>query len=327
MDSETAAASFADVRPDLEIFLSEALAGLGATPKTLPSKYFYDDHGSVLFEQICELPEYYVTRVEMALLKDIADDAATEIGPGARIIEYGTGSSEKINILLSALDNPAAFVGVDISGTALQGVTQELAKRFPALAVHAVCADFTQPFDLPDIAGPGRKVVFFPGSTLGNFAPDQALEFMANAASIAGPGGGMLIGIDLKKDEAVLNAAYNDAQGVTAQFNLNLLRRLNTECGADFDLDTFSHKAFYNADAGRIEMHLVSQCAQVVSLGGQSITFAKGETIHTENSYKYSVCEFQELSRRAGFEPLHGWTDSEQMFSLHYLSVAPQEAV
>lgn len=324
MNSKAEVASFSDVRPDREIFLAEALAGLGATVKTLPSKYFYDDLGSELFERICEVPEYYVTRVETALLRDIADDAAKAIGPGAKIIEYGTGSSEKINILLSSLDNPAAFIGVDISGAALQGVTQAMAKRFPALDVHAVCADFTQPFDLPDMvgAGAGAKVVFFPGSTLGNFDPDLALEFMANAVRMAGPGGGMLIGIDLKKDEAVLNAAYDDAQGVTAQFNLNLLRRLNNECGADFDLAAFSHRAFYNADAGRVEMHLVSQRAQTVSLGGQTIAFAKDETIRTESSYKYSVSEFQNLSRRAGFTPVHAWTDAEHLFSIHYVSVA-----
>lgn len=327
MNTKNSFASFADVRPDSEIFLEEALAGLSVQPKTLPSKYFYDDRGSELFEQICELPEYYVTRVETNLLKDIAADVAQCVGEGAQVIEYGTGSSEKIRILLSALDRPSAFIGVDISAVALQGVTDGLATAFPDLDVHGVCADFTQPFDLPKVDDAGKRVVFFPGSTLGNFNPEPARNFLENAAIMTGPGGGMLIGIDLKKDAEILNAAYDDAQGVTAQFNLNLLTRLNAECGANFDLDAFSHRAFYNADGGRVEMHLMSRCAQTVSLGGQVIPFAQGETIHTENSYKYSVAEFQDLAHRAGFEPLHVWTDANQLFSLHYLFVPSHQAL
>lgn len=322
MNDSSIIASFADARPDRESVLGEALAGLGAMPKTLPSKFFYDDRGSELFQRICEVPEYYVTRVETALLGDIVPQAAEMIGAGACIIEYGTGSSEKIGILLAALERPAAFVGVDISSAALRGVAEAMAGNFPALTVHAVCADFTQPFTLPVMSGPGRRVVFFPGSSLGNFDPGEAVRFIANAARTVGPGGGMLFGIDLKKDEKILDAAYDDAAGVTAAFNLNLLRRLNRECGADFELDGFSHRAFYNADAGRVEMHLVSRRAQTVSLGGQTIAFAEGETIHTENSYKYSVPEFQNLARRAGCEPTRAWTDAESLFSLHYLSVA-----
>lgn len=326
MNDETAVASFADFRPDREKFLAEALAGLGATPKTLPSKYFYNDRGSELFELICALPEYYVTRVETALLGDVADEVADIVGDGATIIEYGTGSSEKIRILLSALNRPAAFVGVDISGEALSGVTGAMARNFPDMAVHGVCADFTQPLNLPALPGSGKRVVFFPGSSLGNFDHAHAVDFLANAATTVGPDGAMLIGIDLKKDADILDAAYDDAQGVTARFNLNLLTRLNQECGADFDLDAFSHSAFYNADAGRVEMHLESQRAQTVSLGGARIAFTQGETIHTENSYKYSVGEFQDLSRRAGLVPLHVWTDAEQLFSLHYLHVASHPA-
>ena len=326
MNDEPAVASFADFRPDREKFLSEALAGLGATPKTLPSKYFYNERGSELFELICELPEYYVTRVETALLDNIANEVAEIIGQGAAIIEYGTGSSEKIRILLTALNRPAAFVGVDISGDALLGVTDAMASNFPDMDVHGVCADFTQSLKLPAMPGTGKRVVFFPGSSLGNFNHAQSVDFLANAATTIGPDGAMLIGIDLKKDAGILNAAYDDAQGVTARFNLNLLARLNRECGADFDLDAFSHSAFYNAGAGRVEMHLVSQRAQTVSLGGQNIAFTKGETIHTENSYKYSVCEFQDLSRRAGLVPLHVWMDADQLFSLHYLHVASHPA-
>jgi len=324
MNDEAQITSFADFRPNREKFLSEALAGLGATPKTLPSKYFYDDRGSALFDLICELPEYYVTRVETALLGNIADEVAKIIGQDAAIIEYGTGSSEKIRILLSALKRPAAFVGVDISGDALLGVTDAMARHFPDMDVHGVCADFTQSLKLPTLAGSGKRVVFFPGSSLGNFDHQQAEDFLANAAKTVGPDGALLIGIDLKKDVDTLNAAYDDAQGITAQFNLNLLTRLNRECGADFDLEDFRHRAFYNAKAGRVEMHLVSQRAQTVSLGGTNIAFTKGETIHTENSYKYSTSEFQDLSLRAGLMPLHVWTDADQLFSLHYLHVGSQ---
>lgn len=288
MNDKTNIASFADVQPDQKQFLSEALAGLSAVPKTLPSKYFYDDRGSELFEKICELPEYYVTRAETALLGDIAQEAAAAIGADACIIEYGMGSSEKIGILLNALKQPSAIVAVDISGGALRGVTQMLARTFPDLTVHVVCADFTQPIELPKLPTESPKVVFFPGSTIGNFTPQAAEAFMANAARTVGPGGSMMIGVDLKKDAPILNAAYDDAQGVTAAFNLNLLRRLNAECGADFDLDAFHHRAFYNEVAGRVEMHLVSQHAQTVNLGGKAIDFTEGETIHTENSYKYS---------------------------------------
>ena len=321
MSSGSKRVSFADVHPDQESILAEALAGLRATPKTLPCKFFYDKRGSELFQRICELPEYYVTRTETALLGEIAGEAAALIGADATIIEYGTGSSEKISILLRALERPAACVAVDIAEVALRRTTETLARDFPDLAVHAICADFTQPFDLPPMSGAGRRVVFFPGSSLGNFDPEQSVRFIAGAARMAGPGGGMLFGIDLKKDAAILNAAYDDAAGVTAAFNLNLLLRLNRECGADFDLDSFRHRAFYNAEAGRVEMHLVSQKAQTVSLGGQSIAFAEGETIHTENSYKYSAAEFQDLARRAGCEPLRAWRDADGMFSMHYLSV------
>lgn len=322
MTDTPAVVSFTDTHPDRETFLGEALAGLCAMPKTLPSKYFYDEPGCQLFRRICELPEYYVTRAETALLGDIAAQAAEMIGGGASIIEYGIGSSEKASILLAALDRPAAFIGVDIAGGALSAVTETMARDFPDLAVHAVCADFTQPFELPSLAGPGRPVVFFPGSSLGNFDHGQAVAFLANAARVAGPNGGMLIGIDRKKDEAILNAAYNDAQEVTAAFNLNLLRRLNRECGAAFDLEAFRHHAFYSAGPGRIEMHLVSLREQTVYLGGQAVVFAEGETIHTENSYKYSIPEFQELARRAGWAPLRAWSDAANLFSLHYLSVA-----
>ncbi len=312
----------ADDAANNQKFLIDALAGLSASPKTLPCKYFYDERGCELFRQICEVPEYYVTRVETALLTDIADEAAALMGAGACIIEYGTGSSEKIRILLRALDSPSAFIGVDLAAGALRGVVEIVTRDFPEVIAHAVCADFTQPFEIPDVPVPGRRVVFFPGSSLGNFDHTQSVAFLATATRLAGPGGAMLIGVDLKKDEAILNAAYDDSKGVTAAFNLNLLARLNRECGADFDLTAFRHRAFYNAGPGRIEMHLVSLREQVVSLGGSAITFAEGETIHTENSYKYGVEEFQDLARRAGFDPIRTWTDADNLYGLHYLSVA-----
>jgi dimethylhistidine N-methyltransferase len=236
------------------------------------------------------------------------------------MIEYGTGSSEKMRIVLDALRDPAAFIAVDISREHLLQVTEALAADRPDLTVHAVCADFTQPFDLPERAGSGNHVAFFPGSSLGNFTHEWAVDFLAGIAETIGSGGGLLIGIDLKKDKAILEAAYDDAQGVTAAFNMNLLVRLNAEFGSDFDLDSFRHKAMYNDDIGRIEMHLMSLKDQTVTLDGKSFKFAEGETIHTENSYKYGIEEFQALAGRAGFTPVKVWTDADDLFSIHYLT-------
>ena len=290
MTGTLALASFLDLAPDGDDFLADVLAGLAGDPKSISCKYFYDERGSDLFQRICELPEYYLTRTETALLGDLATEAAGLIGPGCHLIEYGTGSSEKMRIVLDTLEHPATFVAVDISREHLLQATEALAKDRPDLDVHAVCADFTGPFEVPDaVAGAaGRRVVFFPGSSLGNFAPNEATTFLAGAAHVAGPGGGLLIGVDLKKDQTILDAAYNDAAGVTAAFNLNLLVRINRELGGTFDVDTFRHHAFYNAEAGRIEMHLVSAKDQTAVVSGQSFVFREGETIHTENSYKYA---------------------------------------
>jgi dimethylhistidine N-methyltransferase len=257
-------------------------------------------------------------------LRDLAPDLGTLAGPGCFLIEYGTGSSEKMRIVLDALEAPAAYAAVDISRDHLLEVTSALAKDRPELAVHAVCADFTQPFEVPDAGtgGTGRRIAFFPGSSLGNFAPQDAVAFLTTAAAVVGAGGAMLIGIDLKKDENILNAAYDDAQGVTAAFNLNLLVRVNRELGGTFELGAFRHRAFYNAREGRTEMHLVSTRAQTAEVAGQTFAFAEGETIHTENSHKYGVDEFRELARRAGFTPLKVWTDARNLFSVHYLLVA-----
>ena len=324
MEQSVALASFKDVAPDSDEFLQEVLDGLGRDPKSLPSKYFYDEYGSDLFNQICLLPEYYPTRTETSLLRHIAGEVAALVGPNSCLIEYGTGSSEKMRIVLDALEAPLAFVAVDISREHLLVATKVLAADLPDLTVHAVCADYSKPFALPLVEGTnvGQRVAFFPGSSLGNFTPQAAENFLTTAAGVVGPGGGMLVGIDMKKDERVLNAAYNDAQGVTAAFNLNLLNRLNAELAGTFDLSQFQHKAFYNAEAGRIEMHLESLVDQTADVGGVAFEFRKGETIHTENSYKYSIAEFQDLARRSGFSPLKVWTAPDNLFSIHFLEVA-----
>lgn len=320
--SDTATlASFDDIHQQRNEFLSESLAGLGAKQKMLSCKYFYDERGSDLFQKICDLPEYYVTRTETKLLRDVAGEISDVIGSGCEMIEYGTGSSEKMRIVLDALKDPAAFIAVDISREHLLQVTEALAADRTDLTVHAVCADFTQPFDLPARTGEGTHVAFFPGSSLGNFTHEGSVDFLAGIAKTVGPGGGLLIGIDLKKDVAILETAYDDSQGVTAAFNMNLLVRLNGEFGANFNLDGFRHKALYNAKIGRIEMHLVSLKEQSVTLDGQTFHFAEGENIHTENSYKYGVEEFQALARRAGFTPVKVWTDADSLFSVHYFTV------
>ena len=315
--------SFDDLAPEADDFLSEVAKGLSDQPKTLPCKFFYDERGSALFDTICELPEYYPTRTEIALLVAISPDLARHIGPHAHLIEYGCGSVKKVRPLLDALVDPAAYVAVDISREHLLGAAQMLAGDYPDLDVHAVCADFTKPFEVrpPAHRPDARRVGFFPGSTLGNFMPADARRFLSNAVQLLGPGGAMVIGIDLKKETAILDAAYNDAQGVTAAFNLNLLQRINRELGADFDMKKFRHLAHYNVDAGRVEMHLYSTADQAVHVNGSTYRFAKGESIHTENSHKYSADEFRALARSAGFEPAEVWIDDAQLFSIHYLTI------
>jgi dimethylhistidine N-methyltransferase len=316
--------SFDDVAPEREDFLSDVLTGLAGTPKSLPCKYLYDERGSDLFQQICELPEYYPTRTETALLTDCVEAISAAIGPRCRLIEYGTGSSEKMRILLGALELPSSFVSVDISREHLLQATSALARDYPDLDVHAVCADFTKPFVVPRSTKNlvGKSVAFFPGSSLGNFHRREAVEFLMNTANVVGPGGGLVIGIDLKKNVEILNAAYSDSAGVTAAFNLNLLVRINDDLGGTFDADAFKHHAFYNEEKGRIEMHIVSLKEQTVGVGGKEIHFSEGETIHTENSYKYDIDEFQNLAREAGFESPQVWTDPEHLFSVHYLEIA-----
>jgi L-histidine Nalpha-methyltransferase len=311
--------------PDPALY-REVLAGLRAARKRLPCKYFYDETGSALFDRICDLPEYYLTRTEMAIMRDHAGDIARRIGPGCQLVELGSGSSIKTRLLLDALPEVAAYVPVDISGEHLRRAAARLAAAYPNVEVLPVCADYTQEFEIPAPSSAARadgrdcrRVAYFPGSTVGNFDPDEARQFLQRLAALVGSGGGLLIGFDLKKDPALIHAAYNDAAGVTAAFNLNLLARLNRELGADFDVGQFRHYAFYQPAAGRIEMHLVSERPQSVRVNGDHISIARGESIHTECSYKYTPAEFDRLARAAGFEPAGRWTDPREWFCVEYL--------
>jgi dimethylhistidine N-methyltransferase len=305
-------------------FRDDLLAGLTAPAKRIPCKYFYDERGSRLFDLICEVPEYYPTRAEMEILATRGREIAAAVGPDAALVEFGAGSARKVRLLLDRLCRPAAYVAIDISREHLLRAAGALARDYPRLPVAAVVADYMRPLELPDMVrrGGARPVVFFPGSTVGNLDPPEAVAFLRRVAE--GTGGGLLIGVDLKKDAGILNAAYNDARGVTAAFNLNLLLRANREVGAGFDLRAFAHRAFYERDKGRIEMHLVSRRAQVVDIGGLGIRFSAGETIHTENSYKYAVDEFREMAGAAGWTPRAVWTDAGGLFSLHYLEAPPR---
>lgn len=299
-------------------FLEDVVAGLSLPQKQLAPKYFYDARGSELFEAICSLPEYYPTRAEIALTRMHIAEIAGFAGTGCELIEYGSGASTKSQILIEALA-PAAYVPVDISESALRGAAAQLATQFPWLNVRAVVGDFGRPLAIPAFGGAGRKVVYFPGSTIGNLTREEALAFLRMTRGQVGPGGAMLVGVDLKKDPNLLHAAYNDSHGVTAQFNLNLLHRVNAELGGDFVVPKFVHYAFYNAPMGRIEMHLASLERQAVNIGRHRFRFSPGESIHTENSCKYSVEEFQSLAAQGGFRGEKVWQDAEGLFSLHGL--------
>ena len=288
--------------------------GLGAAPRQIACKYFYDAEGSRLFDAICELPEYYQTRTETALLRRHAAEIAALIGGDAEIVEFGAGSLRKARILLDAA-NPSAYMPLDISGDYLAHVVRELAADYPALKLKPIVADFSRPLAVP---GGGPRAGFFPGSTIGNFTPDAAMALLRRMRGVLN-GGGLLIGVDLVKDPARLHAAYNDAAGVTAAFNKNLLARANRELGADFDLDGFAHYAPYNPVAQRVEMYLVSLKRQGVTIGGARYDFAAGEAVHTEDSHKYTIESFREMAVKAGFRPRAVWTDEERLFSIHWL--------
>ncbi|MEL7029146.1 MAG: L-histidine N(alpha)-methyltransferase, partial [Pseudomonadota bacterium] len=297
--------------------------------KRLAPKYFYDEQGSALFEQICETEEYYVTRTELAMLDDFDRRASAMIGEGRGVVEYGGGSTDKAERLLGALSAPQEYIGIDISKEHLINAAKGLAGKRPDLSVGAVCADFTQPLDIPEVVGeePPRRLGFFPGSTIGNLDRAEARQFLAQARETLTPGGALLVGVDLKKDEAALNAAYNDRDGVTAEFNLNILRRMKRELGADVDVDGFDHLAFFNADDGRIEMHLKANKSQSIGVAGREFQFEKGETIHTENSYKYGLEEFRQVAKDARYDEVFSWTDREELFSLHLLQSAAPAAM
>lgn len=299
--------------------LRQIIDGLSAEQKWLSPKFFYDERGSQLFEDITELPEYYLTQTELGIMEEQVGDMAERIGPQASLIEFGSGSSLKTRMLLAAMHEPAVYVPVDISRELLVASAEALNDEFPALEVLPVVADFTQPFDLPSPkVMPKRNIVYFPGSTIGNFEPDDALALLRVMHHEAQEDGALLIGVDLQKDPEVLEAAYNDSRGVTAEFNLNMLRRLNNDFGADFDLDSFRHRAFWNAQAGRIEMHLESLQAQTVNVGRHRFDFEKGETIHTENSHKFTLDNFRRMAEQAGFEVAKVWTDEREWFSVQY---------
>ena len=310
-----------DLTSESEELLDEILPGLSAVQKSISPKYFYDERGSQLFDQICGLPEYYLTRTELKLMDLHLDQVAELVGPRAAVIEFGAGSNIKIHKLLDCLELPAAYVPVDISGDYLLKQAAQLARAYPNLHVKPVFADFTQPFDLPDHPiMPERNLIFFPGSTIGNFSPAQALKLLKVMRLEARDNGALLIGADLPKDSAILHAAYNDSQGVTAEFNLNVLRRLNTEFGGNFNLENFSHQAVYDEIASRIEMRLVSSKQQSVRLGDHEISFEAEEYIITEHSYKYSLDNFLALAGKAGWQSQQVWIDDDQLFSMHYLA-------
>jgi dimethylhistidine N-methyltransferase len=300
-------------------FARDMARALATRPRSISPKYFYDEEGSRLFDRICELPEYYPTRTELGILARNAAEIASHMGPRAEIVEFGAGSLRKVRLLLDAMERPARYLPIDISGEHLARSAAVLQRDYPGLDVQPVIADYTQRLLLPaSLPGAGRRVGFFPGSTIGNFTPAEALHFLQVAGQVL-RGGALLLGADLVKDPAVLHAAYNDAQGVTAAFNLNLLARANRELGTRFALDRFAHSAFYNAPLQRIEMHLVSRSRQQVVWGAEHHEFEEGETLHTENSYKFTVDGLRALALRAGFKPGPVWTDEDHLFSVHWL--------
>jgi dimethylhistidine N-methyltransferase len=319
MRSNAQLAEFHDHAPQEDSFRDAVLEGLGRSHKAIPCRFLYDARGSALFDEICRVPEYYPTRTELKILGDRAGEIAALVGPHCQLIEFGSGSSIKVRTLLAALETPHAYVPVDISRDHLRRAADDLAADFPDLDVIAICADYHRPFSLPRLPARGRRFGFFPGSTIGNFEPDEAVDFLAMCVDLLGEGGAMLVGIDLKKDTAILNAAYDDAAGVTAQFSLNLLERANRELGADFDVSRFAHDAHYEEAAGRVEIYIRSLVQQKATVAGRRFHLAEGERIHTEYSYKYTIAEFQDLARAAGFRPSASWTDAADLFSVHYL--------
>jgi L-histidine Nalpha-methyltransferase len=312
-----------DLEPAASDFLAEVLAGLSSSPRTLPSKFFYDERGADLFLQICELPEYYITRTEREILVAHGAEMAESIGANAELVGFGTGAGVKTRMLLEHLENPIAYVPVDISKQRLAESAAALSAAMPALEILPVCADYLQPLRLPTPSRtPDHVAVYFPGSTIGNLEPPIAQDFLRRVCRLCGHSGGLVIGVDLQKSPEILEAAYNDSAGVTAAFNLNLLVRANRELGADFDVAQWNHRAIYNQEIGRIEMHLLSACQQTVHVGGEEFPFLPGEKIITEFSYKHTQEGFIALAATAGFRFSHVWTDPRKLFAVFHLVVA-----
>jgi L-histidine Nalpha-methyltransferase len=299
----------------------DVMRGLTGTPKILPAKLFYDELGARLFEAICTLDEYYLTRAELEILGARAGEIAALAGPGCALVEYGSGAGIKVRRLLDALERPAAYVPIDISSTQLNRVSAELATHYPAIPVQPLWADYTRPISLIPLPGDARRLAFFPGSTIGNFHPAEAAAFLRRVRRTIGPDGALVLGVDRRKDARILDAAYDDPAGVTRAFNLNVLTRINRELGGNFDLDAFRHRAFFNADASRVEMHLESVTRQVAVVDGVPIDFAAGETIWTECSYKYDHSHFASLVSGAGFSIVRMWTDHQCQFWVAFLVV------
>lgn len=311
---------FVDLHPPVSDFRADVLTGLAARPRTIPPKYFYDADGSALFDAITATPEYYVTRTELSILERIAPEISERAGPGAIVIEPGSGSSVKIATLLAALDNPKAYIGSDISKEHLIAACRDLAAGHPGLFVGAVCADFTVPLDLSELDIPaGRRLVFFPGSTIGNFEPAEAVQVLKNIRTWLRPGDALLLGADRIKDPRILTAAYDDAEGVTAAFNLNLLKRIARELDSDIDPADFRHRAIWNEERSRIEMHLEAKRDVGFTVSGQRFEMREGETIHTENSHKFSIESFTGLARKAGLIVEQTWSDPADHFTLYWL--------
>lgn len=319
-DTPTPIPNLIDLKPDLQSIRDAVLDGLSQTPKWLPAWLFYDAEGSRLFEAICEQPEYYPTRTELAILRNHGSEIATTLGEGCTLVELGSGSERKAKVLLKLLRQPDGYIAIDVSPEQLRQAITALGKQFPRLPLTGICADFGEDSELPleENAGDGPLVGFFPGSTIGNMSPDEAERFLAVWAQRLA-GGGMLVGVDLIKDPTVLNAAYNDAAGVTARFNLNMLRHIRARLDTDLEPERFHHRAGFNEAANRIEMYLVANTRHRVRIEDRQFEFAKGESIHSESSYKYSITGFRALARRAGFVPDRVWTDPREWFSIHYL--------
>lgn len=322
MNRPQTSAALLDLAPAKAGFLEEALAGLSRTPRTLPCKFFYDERGAQLFQKICELPEYYITRTELQILRLKGAEMAEALGPHIELIGLGTGAGTKTRLLLEELVQPAVYIPIDISKEQLQNSSARFREIFPTLDILPICADYLERFELPLPRRPSaRSVVYFPGSTIGNFGPETATDFLKRLAELAGPDGGLLIGVDLQKDPSLIERAYNDASGVTAEFNLNLLARANREIGANFNLRMWKHRAIYNSATGRIEMNLISLTDQVVRLDDRDFFFTEGEKIVTEYSYKYTPEGFAALASDAGFRFEKMWTDDARLFGVFYFEV------